>query len=229
LSRQPRRMGRSNLARHAVAVPVLFLHYTPLAISDVHSRLARRTLMSVATVRRTGLTCLSLVVIALLVVLARVTASAPPPASTLEACINPGNGNMRLVGPGTACHTNETRVSWNVEGPVGPTGPTGPTGPQGADAGGPPFVWVCTPGNLDYSNNGNAEVSIFNGGSAPATLSTHFLAKNGANVSGGGVPPSKPGAPYPRGNGPNTASPARRNPLILPFPLGGGRARAGNP
>jgi len=184
--------------------------------------------MSVATVRRTGLTCLSLVVIALLVVLARVTASAPPPASTLDACINPGNGNMRLVGPGTACHTNETRVSWNVEGPVGPTGPTGPTGPQGADAGGPPFVWVCTPGNLDYSNNGNAEVSIFNGGSAPATLSTHFLAKNGANVSGGVIPTSNPVATYPGETGTNTVSLASRNTLILPFLLGGGTRATDN-
>src|SRR5262245_43137029 len=126
--------------------------------------------MSAVAVRRTGLACLGLVVIGMLIVLARVTASAPPPSAVLEACVNPGNGNMRLVAPATACHNNETRVSWNVEGPVGPAGPAGPVGPtgpqgpagedgaDGASAGGPPFVWVCTPGNLDFGNNGSAEV-----------------------------------------------------------------------
>ena len=110
----------------------------------------------------------------LLIVLARVTASSPPAPAVLEACVNPGNGNLRLVGPGTACHRNETRVNWNIEGPVGPVGPAGPTGPagpqgpagedgvdgvngvdgaDGAAAGGPPYVWVCTPGNLDFDKS----------------------------------------------------------------------------
>src|SRR5438477_9683611 len=58
--------------------------------------------------------------------------------SELEACINPGNGGMRLVDSSTACHNNETRVSRNItgpagpQGPVGPQGPIGPTGPDGA-------------------------------------------------------------------------------------------------
>ena len=189
--------------------------------------------MSAAAVRRTGLTCLSLVAIALLIVFAHVTASAPPPA-VLEACVNPGNGNMRLVGPSTACHNNETRVSWNVEGPAGPAGPTGPVGPtgpagaDGASAGGPPFVWVCTPGNLDFGNNGQAEVSIFNGGNATATLATHFLAKNGANVSGGNIPTSNPVATYPGETGNNTVTLASKNTLILPFLLGGGTRATDN-
>src|SRR5262245_62096581 len=168
--------------------------------------------MSVAAVRRAGLACLSVVAIILFIVLARVTASAPPPAAVLEACVNPGNGNMRLVGPGTACHNNETRVNWNVEGPAGPAGPAGPTGPQGpagndgadgASAGGPPFVWVCTPGNLDFGNNTIAEVDIFNGSDDIATLATHFLAKNGVNVSGGTIPTSNPVATYPGETGTN--------------------------
>jgi hypothetical protein len=195
--------------------------------------------MSAAAVRRTGLACLSLVTILLSIVLARVTASSPPPPppTVLEACVNPGNGNLRLVGPTTACHNNETRVNWNIAGPAGPAGPggpTGPTGPQGpagedgadgadgASAGGPPFVWVCTPGNLDFGNNGSAEVSIFNGGSATATLSTHFLAKNGTNVSGGNIPVSNPVATYPGETGSNTVTLASKNTLILPFLLGGG-------
>src|SRR5262245_28118162 len=72
--------------------------------------------MSAAVVRRTGLACLSLVAVVFLIVLARVTASAPPPPAVFEACINPGNGGMRLVDASTACHNNETRVSWNNEG-----------------------------------------------------------------------------------------------------------------
>jgi hypothetical protein len=190
-----------------------------------------------AAVRRTGLASLSLVAIALLVVWARVTASAPPPPSVLEACVNPGNGNMRLVASSTPCHNNETRVSWNVEGPVGPAGPAGPAGPtgpqgpagqDGADAGGPPFVWVCTPGNLDFGNNTNGEVSIFNGSGATATLSTHFLAKNGANVSGGVVPTSNPVATYPGETGSNTVTLASKNTLILPFLIGGGQRALDN-
>jgi len=94
---------------------------------------------------------------------------------TLSACINPGNGGMRLVAATEACHKNETRVSWNVAGPAGPAGPVGPTGPQGtqgligptgpqglmgptgptgpigptgpAGSGGTggPYIWVCSP------------------------------------------------------------------------------------
>ncbi len=192
--------------------------------------------MSAAGIRRTGLTCLSLVVVVLLIGLARVTASAPPSA-VLEACVNPGNGNLRLVGPGTPCHNNETRVNWNVEGPIGPAGPAGPVGPagpagpagaDGASAGGPPFVWVCTPGNLDFANNGNAEVNIFNGGTATATLATHFLAKNGANVSGGAIPTSNPVAFYPGETGSNTVTVPSKNTLILPFLLGGGQRALDN-
>jgi hypothetical protein len=194
--------------------------------------------MSAAAVRRTGLACVSVVAFVLLIVLARVAASAPPPPpAVLEACVNPGNGNMRLVGPSTACHNNETRVSWNVEGAPGPTGPTGPTGPQGppgedgadgVSAGGPPYVWVCTPGNLDFGNNGQAEVSIFNGSNTTATLATHFLAKNGANVSGGNIPTSNPVATYPGETGSNTVTLATKNTLILPFLLGGGTRATNN-
>src|SRR5881394_1722780 len=145
--------------------------------------------MSEVAVRRTGLACVSLVAVLMLIVLARVAASSPPPAAVLQACVNPGNGNLRLVAAAAACHANETFVSWSVEGPVGPAGPIGPTGPagppgpagadgsngtngldgaDGTSAGGPPYVWVCTPGNLDYGNTTNAEVSIFNGSAATA-------------------------------------------------------------
>jgi Collagen triple helix repeat (20 copies) len=209
--------------------------------------------MSDVAVRRTGLACLSLVAILLMIALARLSATSHPSHSTvLEACVNPGNGDLRLVGPGTPCHRSESRVSWNVKGPAGPAGPKGPAGPAGSvgptgavgpqgpagedgadgapgapgapgvSAGGPPFVWVCTPGNLDFGNNTNAEVSIFNGGGATATLSTHFLAKNGVNVSGGNIPTSSPVVTYPGETGSNTVTLASKNTLILPFLIGGG-------
>ena len=173
---------------------------------------------------------LSLVVIVLLIVLVRVIASSPSPG-VLEACVNPGNGNLRLIDPGAACHNNETRVSWSVEGPAGPAVPAGPAGPQGAtgatgadgvSGGGPPFVWGCTPGNLDFGNNTLAEVSIFNASTNTATLATHFLAKNGTNVSGGNIPTSNPPATYPGETGSNVVTVAAKNTLILPFLIGGG-------
>ena len=175
------------------------------------------------------LASLSLAAIGVLIVLARVIASSPAPG-VLEACVNPGNGNLRLIEPGAACHNNETRVSWSVEGPVGPAGPAGPAGPQGATgatgadgaAGGPPFVWGCTPGNLDFGNNTIAEVSIFNASTSTATLATHFLAKNGTNVSGGNIPTSNPPATYPGETGSNTVTVPAKNTLILPFLIGGG-------
>lgn len=62
------------------------------------------------------------------------------------ACVNPGNGNIRMVGATEACRPNEIRIQWNVAGTQGPTGatgatgaagPAGPTGPKGdkGDAG----------------------------------------------------------------------------------------------
>jgi len=69
--------------------------------------------------------------VALLVLTVPILTLATSSPSVLEACINPGNGGMRLVDSSTACHNNETRVSWNITGPAGPPGPEGPTGPAG--------------------------------------------------------------------------------------------------
>jgi hypothetical protein len=61
--------------------------------------------MNIPYVRRAGITCLALVTIAVLAVpIAHLAAS---PSSVLEACINPGNGGMRLVDAGVVCHANE--------------------------------------------------------------------------------------------------------------------------
>jgi hypothetical protein len=80
--------------------------------------------------RRAGIAGFAL--FAILVLMVPIVEYAAGPSSTLEACINPGNGGMRLVDAGVACHQNETRVQWNVTGPQGPQGPQGPAGPQGA-------------------------------------------------------------------------------------------------
>ena len=72
-----------------------------------------------------------LTAVALLVLMVPIAKLATSSSGVLEACINPGNGMMRLVDSSTACHNNETRVSWNETGPAGPPGPTGPAGPSG--------------------------------------------------------------------------------------------------
>jgi hypothetical protein len=52
-------------------------------------------------------------------------------SGTVVACVNPGNGNMRLVQSASQCRPNEGVISWNVQGPEGPEGPMGPSGPEG--------------------------------------------------------------------------------------------------
>jgi hypothetical protein len=133
---------------------------------------------------------------AVAVLMIPVAAFAADPPAVLEACINPGNGGMRLVSAGDACHKNETRVQWNVVGPQGETGPAGPQGPAGADgasaASGPPFVWVCTPANYFSGSNTNASVFVFNGSATTANVAVHILNKDGVNLAGVVVPGATP-------------------------------------
>ncbi len=84
--------------------------------------------MSIKLTRRSVIACISVIACAVLVPIAMRAASTP---GVLEACINPGNGMMRLVDSSTPCHNNESRVSWDITGPEGPPGPTGPAGPTG--------------------------------------------------------------------------------------------------
>src|SRR3982750_3734061 len=85
--------------------------------------------MNNTLLRRAGIAGLSLLALVLLVIVPLSVAANNP--NVLEACINPGNGGMRLVDATTTCHNNETRVQWNIVGPEGPIGPPGATGPQG--------------------------------------------------------------------------------------------------
>lgn len=73
-------------------------------------------------------------------VLSAGAASAQSPSS-LSACYNANNGNIRLVGSAADCRQGEKFAQWNVTGPQGPAGPvgaqgqpglTGVQGPQGA-------------------------------------------------------------------------------------------------
>lgn len=160
--------------------------------------------MTITLTRRSVIACVSVLAISVLVPIVLHAASAP---GVLEACINPGNGGMRLVDSSTACHNNETRVSWNITGPPGPqgdpgpAGPPGPTGPPGPSSGGPPFVWVCTPAHL-YHNGGTntSNLYVFNGSGATANIAVHFLDINGTNLVGVTIPGTA-SEPYPGESG----------------------------
>ncbi len=49
----------------------------------------------------------------------------------VTACVKLENGQTRVVGSATACLPSETRVQWNIVGPVGPKGDPGPQGDRG--------------------------------------------------------------------------------------------------
>jgi hypothetical protein len=93
---------------------------------------------------------------------------------------------------------------------------------RGSSGGGPPFVWVCTPANYDIGNNSNAEIDVFNGGPAQANVAVHFLAKNGANLTGASIPGTNPVATYPGQTGTATVTLAADNTLIVPYVTGSG-------
>jgi hypothetical protein len=49
----------------------------------------------------------------------------------VHACVNPGNGNIRVVAANERCKSNERALQWNAAGAPGPAGPAGPTGSPG--------------------------------------------------------------------------------------------------
>jgi len=155
--------------------------------------------MAKTSMHRAVIAALLLVGVGLLVTpIARLAADS---STVLEACVNPGNGDLRLVESGQACHNNENRVEWNVTGPAGPPGPQGspgPQGPPGPSSGGPPFTWVCTPAHYPLSgSNTAADLYVFNGGSATANVSVNILNKDGGNLAGETIPGTNPAASYP--------------------------------
>src|SRR5215470_7731967 len=182
-------------------------------------RLKEGESMNNALMRGAGMACLGLAaVVALMVLAPGVSAS---PSGVLDACVNGGNGMMRLVDSSAACHANESFVEWNIQGPQGPQGPAGPQGPQGpqgppgSSAGGPPFVWVCTPASFpNTAGNPRADVYVFNGGSTTANVAVNILDKSGTNLTGVTIPGSAPPVTYPGDAGISTtplAAAATRN------------------
>lgn len=187
--------------------------------------------MNTTLVRRASFISLALLVLVFLMVPIVQYAATP---GVLEACVNPGNGGLRLVDTGVPCHNNETRVSWNVTGPPGPEGPAGPTGPTGAtgatgpagptgptgptgatgpagppgpSSSGPPFVWICTPAHRpSASGSPRDDVYVFNGSTNPANVAVNILDRDGNNLAGVTIPDSNPARAYPGETGTNTVT-----------------------
>jgi len=160
--------------------------------------------------RSVVIACVTIVAVVLLIVLAPSVSAGG--SGVLDACVNGGNGMMRLVDSSAACHANESFVEWNIQGPqgaqgpAGPQGPQGPQGPPGSSAGGPPFVWVCTPASFpNTAGNPRADVYVFNGGSTTANVAVNILDNSGNNLSGITVPGSNPSSTYPGETGTNTS------------------------
>jgi hypothetical protein len=145
-------------------------------------------------------------------------------AAVLEACINSGNGMMRLVDSSTACHKNETRIEWNEEGPPGPEGPAGPEGPPGPSSSGPPYVWVCMPTHRkNFAGFQQADLYVFNSSGSVANIAVHMLDSTGTNLVGVAIPGAG-GATYPGEAGAATFALAVANTrnLLWQIPLTGG-------
>jgi len=97
-----------------------------------------------------------------------------------------------------------------------------------SSGGGPPFVWVCTPANYDFGNNGQADLNIFNAGAATANVTAHFLAKDGSNLAGQPIPATNPVVNYPGQVGNATVPIANLNTRITSYMTGGGLRQNSN-
>ncbi len=136
---------------------------------------------------------------------------------------------LGLVGPTGPPGPQGATGPQGPPGPQGAQGPQGPQGPAGSSAGGPPFVWVCTPANYDIGNNGaNNDIDIFNGSSTTANVAAHFLAKDGTNLAGATVPGSNPPVTYPGQTGSTTVALPAQNTLIIPYQTGAGNRATDN-
>jgi hypothetical protein len=176
--------------------------------------------------RRAGIACLAFAAV-LAVVLMSPVARLAAYSGVLDACVNPGNGMMRLVDSSAACHANESFVEWNITGPAGPAGPQGPQGPQGpagTSSGGPPFVWVCSPayipGAATLGGNSAMYVYVFNGSSSTANVAVHVVDKDGNNLAGAAIPgATTPPLTYPGQTGSTTVPVNSLQSLINTFQL----------
>src|SRR5215471_996070 len=141
--------------------------------------------------RRTAIACVA--AIAILVLMVPIVKLATNNSNVLSACVNPGNGNMRLVDSSSACHNNESFVQWDIEGPQGSPGPQGPQGDPGTSSGGPPFVWACTPAHLpNAAGSPRDDVYVFYGSGSTANIAVNILDSSGNNLTGVTIPGSNP-------------------------------------
>ena len=81
--------------------------------------------------RRVLLVALPLALVAGVALAAQPSARRPSNA-VINACVKKGSGQVRVVRPGAGCRKNESRLSWNAQGPAGPRGAAGATGATGA-------------------------------------------------------------------------------------------------
>jgi len=84
---------------------------------------------------------------------------------TVYYAITDQRGHITMCGPDDLPGTNETKISWNEEGPQGPAGPTGaegPQGPQGAQgpAGPTSVVFYNGAGNIAPNTTQQMEFDI---------------------------------------------------------------------
>ena len=166
-------------------------------------------------------------VLALVLLLVPLAAMATTP-TVIEACVNPGGGNLRLVDATTVCHANEVRIQWNVQGPAGPAGPAGPPGPPGpSSAGGPPFVWACLPATIANLGSVLGTIDVFNPGPSTANVAIHVLNKDGTNLAGQPVNGSAPPAVFPGETGATTVAVAAGNTRVVNWATALGDPAAG--
>ena len=177
-----------------------------------------------------------------------VVANIPAPDGTITGCYQKNNGQLRVVESASQCNPSELALTWSQEGPPGPQGPIGPIGPQGPQgapgpqgltgpegpegppgpegpqgpagmsAGGPPYIWVCTPFSFtNIGSNTRADILVFNGSALTANVSVNILDKLGNNLVGHNVPGSNPVVQYTgQANGVTTPV-APANTLVVDF------------
>jgi hypothetical protein len=125
--------------------------------------------------------------------------------TAIHACVQKSSNQVRIVGVTGSCTNAEVAAHWSITGPqgpqgiqgaTGPQGPGGPQGPPGESSGGPPFVWVCTPGAFHNAGNSSGNIYVFNGGPSAANIAVNFLDNAGQNLAGHTVPGASP-ATYP--------------------------------
>lgn len=80
-------------------------------------------------------------------------AQTPP---IIYACVNPGNGNLRMVSATESCRPREVKVQWTTTGAQGPAGPPGPAG-----GGGPALTALHQPRDLELYTGTQAPALIY--------------------------------------------------------------------